>query len=431
MLPISNELFYNIIKKICPENKLYHFSIFKNSFFSLSKIYKREIVCNIFLDSELKNTIENIYIKAKKIYNTLNNFVYNYKLKKAIIYDYNCDLFGNPLNKFHCSQIINIYQNKTIYKFRITDLINIINESLINSDGLFPSPKRPKNPYTNLCFDNHHLYNLYYSINSSQIIMPILISLFYASNFSIKTFGYLNYPYLKEKVMEDYPNNNSKGKLLYEIKGMLSELKFKTGFYFVQTPLTPNQRNKFIKIFTPCLIKWFKSLYSQNPNIKEQSKNTIIFDLKNKFEKNNFTCLKKRFLRTRRDLSNNIILSNPPPPPPPTTEETSVNIDLSQILNRPSMPPPPENIVNVYRSNVVSLPPLLRPLINESDTSTLLEILNENITEQQIFQTNDRIPRSPLSNSQINQIISNNTNNTNNTNNRNNVSSLFPRINYR
>tara|TARA_X000000368_G_C23047520_1_gene719804 strand:- start:584 stop:1927 length:1344 start_codon:yes stop_codon:yes gene_type:complete len=443
MIPISNELFYNILKNICPENKLHHFSLFKSSFFSLPKIYKREIVFNIFLDSELKNTIENIYVKAKKIYNILNNFVYNYKLKKAIVYDYNRDLFGNPLSKFDSSQIIDIFQNKTIYKFRITDLINIINESLINCDGLFPAPKKPKNPYTNIYFDNHHLYNLYYKINSSDLIMPILFNLFYDSNFSIKKFGYLNYPYLKERVIEDFPNNNSKRKLIYEIKNMLSELKFKTGFYYIQTPMNPSQKDDFINIFSSSLIKWFKSLYSPNPNIKEHSKDTLISDLKTKFEKNKFPCLKKRILRgrRRRDMSNNIILTNPipPPPPPPSIQTNTVNIDLEPILNvtRPVNLPPPlpqnrENIVNVYRSNVISLPPLLRPLINENDTSMLLEILNESGIEQDIFRTSDRIPRSPISNSPRNEIISNNTNTTNNTNNttRDRVSSLFPRNTY-
>ena len=44
------------------------------------------------------------------------------------------NLFGTPLDNLILN-CIQIYQNKTIYN-RITDLINIINESL-NSDGLF------------------------------------------------------------------------------------------------------------------------------------------------------------------------------------------------------------------------------------------------------------------------------------------------------
>ena len=132
---------------------------------------------------------------------------------------------------------------------------------------------------------------------------------------------YLNYPYLKEKIIEDYPNNNSQGKLLYEIKSMIGELKFKTGFFYLETPVSPRQRSIFIKAFTPCIVMWFKSLYSSNPNIKQYSKDNIIKMMKRVFENNNFTCLKKRILRRRRDISNNIILSNPIPPPPPPSQQ--------------------------------------------------------------------------------------------------------------
>ena len=97
MVPICNNLFYKIIKNICPDEYIHHFSLFKNSIFSIIKIFKREITHNIFIDDELKNTITNIYVKAKKIHNTLNKFVFLYKIRKAIVFDYNQDLFGNPL----------------------------------------------------------------------------------------------------------------------------------------------------------------------------------------------------------------------------------------------------------------------------------------------------------------------------------------------
>ena len=72
MLAASNEFFYSIIKNMCPDNLLHHFSLFKNSFFCLQKIYKREIIHNIFLDDDQKKIIENIYVKAKRIHNILN-----------------------------------------------------------------------------------------------------------------------------------------------------------------------------------------------------------------------------------------------------------------------------------------------------------------------------------------------------------------------
>lgn len=430
MIQEGNKFFYNIIEKIIPQNLLHKFFLFKNfSGFSIQKIFKREIICNVFLEEEEKKQIIKYYVKAKYIYNILNRFVYNYKLKKAINYDYHFDLFGTPLEKYNENQLIDIFQNNTIYKFRITDLLNIIHESLIKCDGLFPEPKIPKNPYTNINFSKHHLYNLFYKVNNSHIITPTIFLLFYNSNFSISDFAYKNYPFLKELIIDEFPKNNTSSKLHYEIKCMCNELKYKTMYKYIDIPLTPDQKAKFVKAFSPTLVTWFKSLYSPNPNIKDKSKNKIVGDIIKIIKDNEFPCLKKRILRTRRDVSNNII-----PPPPPAIAFTNatnatnatntvievndpinqsdnienIGIDIRPLLsNRTQIPPPPiNNVVRLYNSNVTSLPPLLRPLIRESEESMLLDILNrELLSEEDVFSSQDRIPRSPTQNTSQNRII--------------------------
>tara|TARA_Y100001970_G_scaffold258814_1_gene339108 strand:+ start:3172 stop:4587 length:1416 start_codon:yes stop_codon:yes gene_type:complete len=449
MIPEGNKFFYNIIEKIVPQNLLNKFSLFKKPVFSIQRLFKREILCNIFLEEEEKQRIISYYVKAKNIHNILNRFVYKYKLKKAIVYDYHCDLFGTPLEKYGESQLINIFQNNTIYKFRMTDLLNIIHESLVNCDNLFPEPKMPKNPYTNITFSKHHLYNLFYKVNNSNIITPTIFLLFYHSNFSISDFSYKNYPFLKEIIIDEFPKNSSLQKLYYEIKCMCTELKYKTGYNYINTPMKSNIKKKFIKVFSPILVTWFKSLYSPNPNIKDKSKKKISGDIIKAIKDNDFPCLKKRILQTRRDMSNNIILRTPvpppPPPPPPSINLTNntlevnddenvenVSIDIRPLLsNRTFIPPPlPElpirnNVVRLYNSNVTSLPPLLRPLITENDQSMLIDILNDGLSEEQIFSTNDRIPRSPITNTMQNRIIRPTTN-TQNTrqNTRQNITNI-------
>ena len=82
--------------------------------------------------------------------------------------------------------------------------------------------------------------------------------------------------------------------------------------------------------------------------MKIYCKDSIVDDLKTLFQKNNFNCLKKRVLRNRRDVSNNVILRTPtiPPPPPPTynnnTTTNTIDVDLRPLLgNRFNIPPPP------------------------------------------------------------------------------------------
>ena len=255
--PPPNKILYEIIEKITCENNAKFFIRFKNSFFSDVKNFKRYLHTNIMITNEQKEELTNIYIQAKKSANILCRFCYKYKLKKAIVYDYQKDLLGNELSTFPKNQLISLYQNKTIYNFRLTDLVNIINEALLQCEGLFPSPKYPKNPYTNIKFLKCNLYNLYIKLNQTKFYLPTVLVLFLNHELNIKSFLFYNYPFLKEKVIENYPNNTSN--LFYEIKRMMDELKIYVGYKFLNIQLTSIQRKNFITDLKPCLVKWFKS----------------------------------------------------------------------------------------------------------------------------------------------------------------------------
>ena len=58
MLPASNDFFYNIIK-ICVQKVNYTIFLYLKIHFSLQKIFKREIVFNIFIEDEIKEEIIN------------------------------------------------------------------------------------------------------------------------------------------------------------------------------------------------------------------------------------------------------------------------------------------------------------------------------------------------------------------------------------
>jgi hypothetical protein len=377
----SNKILYEVIEKITCENNTTFFIQFKNSFFSDVKNFKRYLHDNIIIEKEKRKELIKVYIKAKKIVNILDKFSYRFKIKKAIIYDYNKDLLGNELSVFPKNQLFSLYQNNTIYNFRITDLINIIKESLLKCDGLFPRPTFPKNPYTNIEFNKSHLYNLCIKINESKFHIPTELSLFLRQHLNIKNFIYYNYPYLKEKIIENFPNNSSN--LFYEIKRMFNELKKYTEYKFLDVPITPMQKKKFIYDCKPCLVKWLKSLYSNNPNIRDYCKNTIIGDLKSICINNGHKCIIKtppyRTIIERTPEVEEIIVEQED-----SSDEENIHININSILSNNST----QNIVNLYNSRVTSLPNLLRPLINTNQT------INSN--ESDIFDTIDRIPRSPI-----------------------------------
>tara|TARA_Y100001970_G_C14259451_1_gene878606 strand:+ start:11172 stop:12602 length:1431 start_codon:yes stop_codon:yes gene_type:complete len=463
ILPMYSNLFFSMIYNNVNDEFKDFFLPFKNSIFSSVKNFKIHINS---LDDSQKEFVIPIYIKYKNYYNILSRFVYKYKIKKAINYNCFSDLYGNNLDIYPEKQTITLFQHNTLYKFRLTDLINIFVESLLNQEGLFPSPKLPKNPYTNIKFNKVHFFNILIKLKLSNFQIPIIIMLFYNSNLSLKKMLYDNYPYIKEKVIENFPNYSPS--LFLEIKEMIKTLEWKTNFIFVDIILTKKQKDEFIKDFSKPLVKWFKSRYSSNPNVRDFSKNTLIGDLKILFKKN-YPCLKKRTnIINIIDASNNIILrSNNTNTIPNRRRRRRRNAITSAPINLPppptSSPPSPPStyitalpninspVVNNYipiRTNDtnwnINLPPLLRPLITQDDHNMLIQMLNENNNPNEIFASNDRIPRSPVNNT-LNNSSSNASNSSNNTlpnitRSRRNTqiplsrnqqtSSLFPSIRY-
>ena len=149
-------------------------------------------------DSILRLKFENMYIESKSIKNKLNSFLKVYLWKKSINSEIDNDLFLTSLDDFDEKYVISILEGKTIYKFRISDIVNLWMLSLTHTDGLFVSPVCVKNPYTNLEFSKTSLYNIFLKLLHTGFIIPSLITSFIHYNLDIYMFKIRNYPELKE-----------------------------------------------------------------------------------------------------------------------------------------------------------------------------------------------------------------------------------------
>ena len=129
--------FYNDIS----ENKISH-----------CKLYKTLLSSNEFIDQQENIDMLKVYLSSKKILNRLNYFVRKCKWKNAIKYDVNNDLYLNDLDDFPKHQKITLLENKTTYKFRLSDLVNCWVTCLTNNQGLFSRPhlKKPSYKYRNI-----------------------------------------------------------------------------------------------------------------------------------------------------------------------------------------------------------------------------------------------------------------------------------------
>ena len=122
------------------------------------------------------------------------------------------DLNLTPFSKHRKENIINIVENDVIYKFFIFDLIKIINTNLCYSYAMFVEPKCSRNPYTNVPFSLHNLYNIYFFIKKLQIKMPTLVHLYFQCNFDTDII-LLNYEsVIRDEIIKYYYHDTTEEK---------------------------------------------------------------------------------------------------------------------------------------------------------------------------------------------------------------------------
>jgi hypothetical protein len=276
-------------------NSLYHartFSMKRSKF----EVLKTTIYDNYFVsDSQIYNIL-NKFCLAQKRYNALCRFAYLYKLKKAITFDSQLDFYLTPFNNLSPKILISLLDNGTIYQFRITDLIQIINSALSNSPEFFTEPLEIRNPYTNIPFSNANLYNIYFFIKESTFIMPTLFHLFFTCKFNLMEFSIQHENIIRDIAIDNFVKSATEVQKLYYILYMLE----KHG-NSIRPVLIHNSfpKEKIVHTFEYMLKPFLHSIYSLNISKKKLCKNSVKLKLR-KFAKLNPTYGRKVFNRSRR-----------------------------------------------------------------------------------------------------------------------------------
>jgi len=256
-------------------NRLSIYSFFNSPFNKKMSIKSlSDLLDNSFYKDEAKYHIIRIYAKIKKYYNIFLNIANKFKWNKMKKYDNNYDLCMNNLSDFKKTTLIEIAEDNVRYIFRISDMIKIFNNALTNNYEMFAEPQHIKNPYTNKEISNHNLYNIYYTIKYSNIIMPTLMHLFYLSNFDIDDFLLNNEEKIRDMSIISYIKNLTNTKLNKEIRQMFKRYRF--SFRLKVNENFPMQ--KLNEIFLP-----FVKLYIQiKYTLSRVKKTKYTYILKNK-----------------------------------------------------------------------------------------------------------------------------------------------------
>ena len=322
-------------------------------------------------ESVLHNKFEAIYREAKTIKNKLTNLIKKYRWNNAVNSNIEQDLFLNNIDDFHEKFVVTILENNTIYKFRISDIVNLWVLSLQNCEQLFVKPIELKNPYTNIIFSKCAMYNIYIKLIDTGFIVPNVITSHVRHEMDIKMFSIRNFPQLKENAILLFMRESSYIEKYEEILNMLHDFRKDIDYYTMASLCSVTVKKEAVKLFSNHLFLYLESKYSCNPLIKDESKNRVKEKLKNLIEEN------PRFGFSRIDVIRYVPITErsevrrrerererrtriaprliPPPPPPPRLELAS-NTDTSN-----SPPPIPNHLRRRRRNAIAGRPPVLPP----------------------------------------------------------------------
>lgn len=301
-------------------------------------IYKN--IINRF-DSVLQLKFENMYIESKSIKNKLNTFLKVFLCKNAINSKIDHDLYLTSLDDFNGKYIISLLEKKSIYKFRISDIVNLWMLALTHVCGLFVKPLCVKNPYTNLEFSKSSLYNIFFKLVHTGFIIPPLIISFVKCNLDIDMFTIRNYPELKELSILNFMREGSCLDKYEHIINMLHDNRKIIDYHTIASLSGWSVKKRATVVFSSYLFLYLQSEFSCNPLIKNESRKRLQEKLK-KFKADEptfgfspldivrYVPLDERVVgRIRENIqappsnylrSQNAISVNPPLPPPPTND---------------------------------------------------------------------------------------------------------------
>ena len=270
-------------------------SSYKNKFHILNDI----ILKNIYLSVDETNFFFEKFSKAQNTYNAFRKLSYIYKYKYSKRFEIDGDLCFNSFSEFSQKITISLIEDNVIYKFRISDLLNIINRSLSNSPNFFSEPLEIRNPYTNLPFKLSNLYNIYFKIKETNYIMPTLLQQYFTSNFDLIRFKNYNECFIRDKCIENFMRDASTDDKYYYIMKMFY-IHYKS-IYFKLDPYFP--RTTTVNVFKHYLHSFLLEEYSLNPYVRETNKIQLDYNL-TLFSQLNPEFGKKIWIRKRSSTNN-------------------------------------------------------------------------------------------------------------------------------
>ena len=268
--------------------------------YGLSKfsIFHNSITTNTLISKAKREEITNTFSHAQRCYAGLCRLARHWKLKNARIGSVEHDLYMNPLSNFSENLVMELFDDasRTIYKFRISDLMSIARTALSNSPEFFADPQEIRNPYTNVPFTQAQLYAIYMRIKETKFNMPLLFSQYYRAGFNMQLFCETNECYIRDAAISSFVATGSDPEKYYYITKMLRDHRAYLNGVSVHPGFPPG---KLIETFSRYLENYLYEAFSLNPTKRHRAKHELQSQL------SRFGRLNPTFGRKVLELDNN------------------------------------------------------------------------------------------------------------------------------
>jgi hypothetical protein len=161
------------------------------------------------MPSNVHDAILDNFGKGMRAYLGFSMLARRYKISTAKDSGMTTDLFGEELEHLPPHTVISMYDDasRSNYRFRVSDLLRIVNSSLCNSPGLFSMPLWPRNPFTNLPFTEAQLLNLYEHVRRSRLPIPLILQEFIRHGLDLDAFSEEMEPMIRNRAVRALVRN--------------------------------------------------------------------------------------------------------------------------------------------------------------------------------------------------------------------------------
>lgn len=176
----------------------------KNKYNKIKEKYQEynQVLDNPLYDDNSKQLFKEFIEKNEKIKSMCYKFYFKLKNKVSKIANTTDIYLTDNIEDMDPNNLITIYKKEFIWCFDMDQISQVIDKSLYYSYGLFPEPKLPKNPFTNIEFNLYELYKIHSMLKSNNK-SSIYFDLFRLYKFNLFEFTENCYLILKHKSIEN------------------------------------------------------------------------------------------------------------------------------------------------------------------------------------------------------------------------------------